>query len=272
MYVVEMLKDKTLRVRQRDNVYQGDHRESSILFLFPEVYKDMSMRDSTVILKYKTPDNRIGMENLKFEEYLFQGMLRAVVDITQNMTRMNGSVVMFITVYTSQKGYPVRFKTTDFILPVRPKCQYVGEVDDSADFVDKIMDAVGNVPDNIDYDPFNNELQLTSKGRLIGDRACLRDDNSYWEDMKGNHPSEECDCGPDWERIRNVSDLNPDDEDDHHCCHHPHYPYPPMPPHHPCPPPPPPMPPHPPRPPKPPKPDHDHDCDCNCEPEWEPIS
>lgn len=204
MYIIEMLKDKTLRTRQRENIYQGDHMESSILFLLPEVYKDMSMRDSNIVLKYKTPDGRVGVEILEIEEELYQGMLQSIVSITHNITRMKGSVILFLTIYNDQKGFPIRFKTTDAVLNIRPKCQFVGEVIDGEDFVDKLMDKIGDVPDNIDYDPEKNELQLSSKGKLIGDRATLRDDNSYWENMKGSNPGDD---NPDkddssiWERI-----------------------------------------------------------------------
>lgn len=199
MYTIIMDKYKQLIKTVETKLYQKEKLTEKLQFLFPVTYNDINLSDFTIILKFVDQQGIPHAEILSPDDDLYKGKIRCTMPINSDLTEFSGEISIRITFekidMNSQTQYVLHTgETTISISPLKDYYSFVP--DKSLEFVDQL---VGNLEakieatekiadiydkskaDNISYN--NNNLQLTSNGKKIGNSITLSNESVIAENF-----------------------------------------------------------------------------------------
>lgn len=200
-YVLLINEDNTISTTKRERIMQRSKLVDTLWFLVNPIYQKHDMSDSTVLLEYVLPcSKKYGTKILRladegYEEYL-KYLLPEGDDMDTDLTSEAGKVELQLTfAYTDLdsdgNGIQRVRKTSTTTINVVPIAAWSDLIPDSAlsvldqriiktdaqikalnDYAEALSDSKA---DNIEYDEYENALQLTAAGNKIGDKVVLKD-------------------------------------------------------------------------------------------------
>ena len=189
MYTIIMNDLKELVTTVKTTIYQREQLVDKVQFLFPCFYGDLSLSDSTAVLKYVDQAGVAHAEILQMDENLYKGKLRYTFPVDSDITRFQGNITIRITFTYLDMDTKTQYvmhtgETTITISPL--KDYYSFGPDESLEFLDQLIgdleakieatDKIAEIydqqkADNITYE--DSKLQLTSNGQKIGDAVSI---------------------------------------------------------------------------------------------------
>ena len=202
MYVILVNDDNTMTASKKERIVQRSKCVDTLWFLAPPTYQGHDMSEATVLLEYLLPvSHKYGSMILRkdpegYKEYL-KYLLPDIDEINTTFTSEPGVLKLklsFIYVDIDPEGNPIQMvrKTAPaYKMTVVPNEAWSDIIPDEAlssldqriikiDAQIKHLNEMGDVfdktkADNIRYDAVENSIQLTAKGKEIGDEVLLRD-------------------------------------------------------------------------------------------------
>lgn len=215
MYVIKMERDKSLVCTVRADVYQGEKRADTLVFVVPKSYDNVSLSECTMLMRYILP-NGVGesVELSLCPTPYNDNYLQYKLIISSKFTRFPGDITLWLTARNLDDD--VVLKSGEIVIDVTPAKQiddylpddgtseYVSEIDILAERIDKLQEEKA---DNITYNEDTCELQLLSGNELIGNVSIVPSENyidqikddvgNVWSDIK----SSEEESADYWEQI-----------------------------------------------------------------------
>lgn len=226
-YVILVNEDNSLYGSKKERIMQRSKLVDTLAFIVHPIYKGVDMTDATVMLEYVLPVSReyktviLALSDERYNDCYLQYKLPFDVDLTSQA----GSVEVQLTfayVEMNENGVGVQRvrKTSSTFIEIIPITAWSDIVPDSAllgldqrlikldsqmrglnDYMN-ILD--NNQVDNLVYNKKDETLQLSAKGKEIGDKVSVRDmlddgipvidlDNS--SDNPNTDNDNGCDCG-----------------------------------------------------------------------------
>lgn len=197
MFTIVMQSNKELIVTQSITIYQRETNVNTLCFLIPPTVTEegalRNMAEYLVVLKMKTPDNKILTRLLTANEEPYKGRLRFETTVTADMTAVSGNIIAYLTflkVSESETGLQKEhvFHSGNMYIPIQPKEELVFIPDKSLQAFDQLMlqtqaklDKLEDIAesmetqkaDNIVLNPETNEIYLTSNGEIIGNKITV---------------------------------------------------------------------------------------------------
>ena len=123
MYTIKMNQDKSLTRTVCATIYEGENLVDKIQFLIPETYDSVSLADFDVFLTMNYPDEEPCIRKLyKLEEQRNkQGWMRYRIDVDQEITRMHGDVIVWLS-FHNHEGRALQ--SGQAVLEISPKPFY----------------------------------------------------------------------------------------------------------------------------------------------------
>lgn len=191
MYTIIMDKYKQLNTTIKTILYQRENLTEKIQFLIPEYYNEIDLKEYAAILKYVDQSNISHAEILESNEELYKGKIRYILPVNSELSKFSGDISIRITFTKIDMDTQTQYilHTGETSITISPlKDYYTFVPDESLEFVDQL---VGNLEakleateriveiynsekaDNITYE--NNDIQLTSNGKKIGNSITISD-------------------------------------------------------------------------------------------------
>lgn len=191
MYTIVMDKYKQLNATIKTILYQRENLTEKVQFLIPEYYNEIDLKEYTAILKYLDQYNTSHAEILEKDDTLYKGKIRYILPINSELSKFSGDITIRITFTKIDMDTQTQYvlHTGETSITISPlKDYYTFVPDESLEFVDQL---VGNLEakleateriaeiynsekaDNITYE--NNDIQLTSNGKKIGNSITISD-------------------------------------------------------------------------------------------------
>lgn len=197
MYVIKMDEAKTLVVTKYASIYKGEKNADAILFLLPKMNGTTDLSETSVFLRYISPDGVGRAEELELnrDEYN-ESYYQYRLPVGGGLTAQSGIVELWLKILrpnleTVLITSPVRVdilesKEIETYLPEEAKSQL-----DSIE--EKIAKLAREKADGLVYDAETRKLQMTSENERIGDAVVVPGDGyadeikdavaSVWSDM-----------------------------------------------------------------------------------------
>lgn len=191
MYTIVMDKYKQLNTTIKTILYQRENLTEKVQFLIPEYYNEIDLKEYTAILKYLDQSNTSHAEILEKDDTLYKDKIRYILPINSGLSKFSGDITIRITFTKIDMDTQTQYvlHTGETSITISPlKDYYTFVPDESLEFVDQL---VGNLEakleateriaeiynsekaDNITYE--NNDIQLTSNGKKIGNSITISD-------------------------------------------------------------------------------------------------
>lgn len=139
-----MNEDKSLSCTVKTTLHQREKLVDKIQFLIPNMYGDINLQESVVLLKYIDQGNIPHAEKLVMEEELYkEEFIRCIMDVDTNFTRFAGDVKICLSflMLNGENGLHEEVmhsgETTISIVPLDDYFAFVS--DDSLQVIDKVM-------------------------------------------------------------------------------------------------------------------------------------
>lgn len=202
MYTIIMNKYKELITTIKNILYQRENLTEKIQFLIPEYYNQIDLKEYTAVLKYIDQSNISHAEILDKDDELYKGKIRYILPINSELSKFSGDIIIRITFTKIDMDTQTQYvlHTGETSITISPLKDYYAFVpDESLEFVDQL---VGNIEakleateriaeiydkekaDNITYE--NNDIQLTSNGKKIGNSITIRNTSSEGSEIVDN--------------------------------------------------------------------------------------
>jgi len=177
LYAIKLTDDKELETTIHSTIYQGDKNSDTLVFLIPRKYEDVNMSDCFLSLRYILPDGTGRSEELEMfpiphnEEY-FQYRLT----LASRFTDIAGEIEIWITAMNFEDDVLFRSGTTKIsVIPHKNIERYLPPEDLYQ--IDKLAAKVNKLEitkaDDLSWSEESKQLQLTSRGKLIGNAVDL---------------------------------------------------------------------------------------------------
>lgn len=198
VYVILINEDNTMTTTQKRRIVQRSKLVDDLWFLVKPEYNGYNMADFTVILEYLQPVSKkyrtefLTLSNEQYNEYL-----KYTLPVDTKITSEAGDVelqVSFITTELDENGKGIQrvrkiVGTTISVTPISawsdiiPDCalsaldQRIIKIDAQMKAINETNDTLNrDKVDNISYDYDNNELQLMSGDKPIGNKITLNNE------------------------------------------------------------------------------------------------
>lgn len=200
MYFIVVKDDHTLSSPRKERIMQRSKLVDSLCFLVKPNYNNMDIATSTVVLEYILPVSRkYCTEYLTLSEEGYKEYLKYELPFDTKLTSEAGEIELQLTFANTNliADGQVR-KTSTTSIEIIPISEWSNIIPDSAltaldqrvilqNAQIKALDVLAqtimeNKADNLEYDYENNELQLLSGNKPIGDRVMLRNADEELED------------------------------------------------------------------------------------------
>lgn len=194
-YVILVNNDNTMTTTQKTRVMQRSKLVDKMWFLVNPIYNGVDMSDFTVLLEYVLPvSRRYCNEFLILSEEMHNGYLKYILPFDTELTSEAGNIELQLTfakVSLDADGVPQQLvrKVSSAVVPITPITAWSDIIPDSAltaldqriiktDAQIRAIEEMSAMiqstkADNIRYNSENNELQLLSGDREIGDKVVL---------------------------------------------------------------------------------------------------
>jgi hypothetical protein len=204
MYTIVVKKDHSLSSPRKERIMQRSKLVDTLWFLVEPYYDDLDIASCTVMLEYVLPVSRkYCTEFLTLSDEMYKDHLKYVLPFDTNLTSEAGEIELQLTfAYVGLneygKGVQRTRKTSSTSIYITPITAWSDIIPDSAltaldqriikqdaqfkALVELSESIANNKADNIEYDYENNELQLLSGDKKIGDRIMLRNADEELED------------------------------------------------------------------------------------------
>lgn len=199
MYFIILKNDNTLSATKKQRIVQRSKLVDDFIFLVPPEYNGHDMTNATLSLEYKLPvSHEYKNELLTLSEERFEEYLQYKLPIDTNFTKEAGDIELqltYIDVDIDADGNEiqrVRKTAPPLKVTVVPIAAWSDIIPDSAlnaldqriikqDAQIKQLEDIANMlneekADNLKYDSKNNELQLLSGDKEIGNKVTLNED------------------------------------------------------------------------------------------------
>ena len=198
VYVILINEDNTMTATQKRRIVQRSKLVDDLWFLVKPEYNGYNMADFTVVLEYLQPVSRkyrtefLTLSNEQYNEYL-----KYTLPVDTKITSESGNVelqISFITTELDENGKGTQrvrkiVGTTISVTPISawsdiiPDCalsaldQRIIKIDAQMKAINETNDTLNrDKVDNISYDYDNNELQLMSGDKPIGNKITLNNE------------------------------------------------------------------------------------------------
>lgn len=124
MYTIIMNNNKSLTTSKRIALYEGDNLADKIRFLFPQTYKDISLADCIVVLKYIDVTGQEQTEVLVKEDDLYKNRLSYKYPVDSKFTRFYGDILYYISFLMfneDENTEDVLFHTESHTITINPR-------------------------------------------------------------------------------------------------------------------------------------------------------
>lgn len=198
VYVILINEDNTMTTTQKRRIVQRSKLVDDLWFIVKPEYNGYNMADFTVILEYLQPVSKkyrtefLTLSNEQYNEYL-----KYTLPVDTKITSEAGDVelqISFITTELDENGKGTQrvrkiVGTTIYVTPISawsdiiPDCalsaldQRIIKIDAQMKAINETNDTLNrDKVDNISYDYDNNELQLMSGDKPIGNKIALNNE------------------------------------------------------------------------------------------------
>ena len=198
MYVILVNDDNTLYGSHKERVMQRSKLVDNLVFIVDPIYKDINMTSASVMLEYILPVSReyktilLTLSEERYKDCYLQYKLPFDVDLTSQAGSLELQLT-FAYVEMNENGVGIQRvrKTSPTTIEIIPIAAWSDIVPDAAlsdldqrlikmdaqlramnDYMD-VLDS--NKVDNLVYNSKSETLQLTSKGKGVGDKVSVRD-------------------------------------------------------------------------------------------------
>lgn len=139
-----MNEDKSLSCTIKTTLHQREKLVDKIQFLIPNIYGDINLQDSIVLLKYIDQGNIPHAEKLVMDKELYkEDFVRCVMDVDTNLTRFAGDIkicLSFLMLNDENGLHEEVMHSGEIIISIVPLDDYFAFVsDDSLQVIDKVM-------------------------------------------------------------------------------------------------------------------------------------
>lgn len=232
-YVIILNDDNTLYSSQKKRIMQRSKLVDDLWILVPQFYEGQDMSEYTVQMEYLLPcSKRYCTEILELSNEMYEDHLKYLLPFDTKLTSEAGQIQLQLTFVKTNldengKGSQKVRKTSTTTIEIISISAWSDIIPDSAlsaiderliklDASMRAMNEYMNVldnnqVDNLVYDDKNETLQLSSKGKGIGDKVSVRnmlDEGTPVVDLDSDSgddtdikDDEGCDCGCDCEDI-----------------------------------------------------------------------
>lgn len=175
MYI-KMQDNKSLIVTVPSTIYRGETGADTMTFLIPDKYKNFSISDSSVLIRYVGPDGAGHSEQLKLLPEMYNGYLQYALSVDTDVTSDDGVLTLWLSCISYDDI--VVFKTGELEIEIKPS-KDIGEylTSEDLDQIDQLAIEVSNLKsskaDNLIYDADDGSLQLSASGVPIGDEVAV---------------------------------------------------------------------------------------------------
>lgn len=203
MYTFLIGDDNTLTASVTERIMERSKMVDNMHFLADQIYKDVNMRDFTVMLEYVLPiSKKYKTEFLKKSENLYKNKLEYLLPFDTNLTSEAGDIeiqLTFTKVEMNSEG-----KTTQYVRKVGPGIVHIIPISKWSDIIpdealstldqriialealnkamtDRFNINLDNKADNLMYDD-EHRIQLTSNGKPIGNAIKITTESVEVED------------------------------------------------------------------------------------------
>ncbi len=179
MYVIKMEQDKSLLTTISATILQGEAASDVITILLPKQYGEIVMADCTVLARYILPSGTGRSDELSPSPVPYNNeLLQYHFPVDSELTVQPGKIELWLTALDFDDG--VVFKTGSAFVPVQPSKDIIDYLPpEDLNQLDKLAQQVELLAktkaDNIEYDPVEKTLQLSSGGTSIGDAIDTED-------------------------------------------------------------------------------------------------
>ena len=184
MYTILMQDDGTLIcTTPNEKLYQTESFCDNIHFILPQQYKDISLSEFIVILKYVNAGNVSQVDFLELNNEAYkESYLEYILPITSKLTAISGNVKLYLTFQKVDSDTQKKYIThsSELSISVSPVKNYFTD-ENSLQEIDKQILQLQTIAsqlseskaDNIKKD--QNEVNLTANGEKIGDSITISD-------------------------------------------------------------------------------------------------
>lgn len=198
MYVILINQDNTMSAPKKQRIMERSKLVDDLIFLVPQTYNSISMKDCTVLLEYLLPISRkYESEILTLCDEMYEDHLKYVLPVDTKLTSEHGEIELMLTFAKadlSPDGTDIqRVRKVDGlsidILPISKWADIIPDhalsaLDQRLIKIDAQIKAAHdmnvsmhlNKADDISYQ--DNKLQLTANGRPIGHIVEIQEGNN----------------------------------------------------------------------------------------------
>lgn len=204
MYTLLLNEDNRLIITVKERIMQRSKLVDDLHFLVEPTYKGIDMSDFTVMMEYLLPVSKeYKSEILVKSDELYKDMLEYKLPFDTCLTKEAGKVAVqltFVKIELDADGKSTQRvrKTSPAVITIVPITAWSDIIADSALTaldqrliqVDAMLNAANEMnqylyetkADNVVYDESTSELQLTSRGQLIGNSVKITASDAALED------------------------------------------------------------------------------------------
>ena len=190
MYAI-LMKDNGSLTCTTPNVvlYQTESFMDNIHFFIPKQYKDVTLTDFVVTLKYVNPANIAKLEILQlYNDNYKENYLEYTLPVTTELTSMAGSTKLYLSFSKIDSETQTKYigHTSELAITVRAVNNYFTDESSLQSIDDKLLQLqeIANQLDKAKADNIvrnGNEVYLTSNDEEIGDRINISESTSVGE-------------------------------------------------------------------------------------------
>lgn len=173
MYVIKMNSDndKSLVATIKANIYQGEKKADTLVFLLPKYYEDKNLSNCTLLLRYILPNGIGKSEELEMDVEPYKEYYKYRLKISTRLTDVCGKIELWLSAVDFHDNFILKTSTTYIdVIPTKNISDYLS--DDDMDELDKLNQKVQRLSetkaDDIVYNEEDKTLHLTSNGAAIG--------------------------------------------------------------------------------------------------------